>query len=377
MEGRIEEVRRLPAGAFSDSLETLLTSKITVDEASDLIEEMRQLSNYNMRRKLLEEELEISWEETKKAYQLYKEACCEGVREVIFFLAEMSSTGPRGARAELVSAPNIRRCLGFFLNKGSLLSCYREIGGEYLKGLLLNLGLTASDPSKVGAEFSLNDLKRGVYIPKIEEEAYAVGLAHAFAYMSVYPSNSALTFTGRKREEIFFHHVRSVMEKTYNIPGKVEMIECPPSKAIIRGKVRTFDRYKRPRIQYKSRVLCDHFAENHSFPTCLEEIMESRIPRHYRESESFLKGVITKALVVNSPGGGPRLRYQQKSRKFLEDLQELMSNCRIDPSFSIQNQGGKTFSLCINVTPTRQLFERGIIDRPDLLEEYHKESHPH
>ncbi|NIQ05717.1 MAG: hypothetical protein GWO20_08325, partial [Candidatus Korarchaeota archaeon] len=109
-----------------------------------------------------------------------------------------------------------------------------------MRGFILSLMLTASNPEEAGVDFSLEDLKRGVYIPEREEEAYAVGLAYSYAYMPQYPSNSVLVFEGRKRDRAFFKHISTVMEEIYNIRSEERVINRPPSTQVLGGKVKRF-----------------------------------------------------------------------------------------------------------------------------------------
>ncbi|NIQ05716.1 MAG: hypothetical protein GWO20_08320, partial [Candidatus Korarchaeota archaeon] len=65
-------------------------------------------------------------------------------------------------------------------------------------------------------------------------------------------------------------------------------------------------------------------------------------------SKKFLKGLLTKVVVVNPLGERPHLVYIRKSRKFLEDLQILMENCGVELSSSIRRRG-RSFGMYVGV----------------------------
>ncbi|NIQ04612.1 MAG: hypothetical protein GWO20_02440, partial [Candidatus Korarchaeota archaeon] len=365
MRGILEGVRRIPAKVLADYCSRILGEEVTVEEASMLIRKMEGTSSWARRASLLREKLGLGWEAGKAAYKKgYMRACGEAIEEAAKFLSYATPEGPKGPRAELVSGGNLCRVIGRPASKKCRIANYR--GGKGVGDLLLDFGLTASNPADhSNVQFTPYDLRRGLYIPEPDEEAYALGLIYAFACISRYPKSPILEFNGRKRDEKLFEKIRSEMEGAYNITSKVFIAKRGSEEMRIGQRVLNVNGYEYPRMNYTSYGLCRHLRKDYGFPANLEEIREARVPRRIRGSDpatqrKFLKGILSKASL--SKDGW--LYYMNKSRRFLKDMKKMMVKLGVKPSMTIQKKGAGSYRLEVYQTPTRQLVEEELIDPP-------------
>ncbi|NIQ07137.1 MAG: hypothetical protein GWO20_15845 [Candidatus Korarchaeota archaeon] len=230
----------------------------------------------------------------------------------------------------------------------------------------MDLDLTASNPGDYPhVSFTLNDLRRGLHIPEPGGEAYVLGLMYSFAYIFNYPEIPELCFLGREEDEKLFGRIRSKVEDIYNIKAKVENWKAPPSEWTVGGRKVTFDEHEVSRIRYYSRGLCTHLREDYGFPTNKREIKGARVPRRIRESapntqRNFLRGVFNKAVLYKEG----RLYYSNKSKGFLKDVKDMMTNLGIPTPLSIRKRrGGGSYRLRASQPPTRHAVEEGIIEK--------------
>ncbi len=273
--------------------------------------------------------------------------------------------GPRGLRPILASAENIYRLAVFpRRHDGWRTEFFEEQGG--IDKFLIDMEMTASNPYEWGkaVQFSSEDVRRGIYIPKSIDipVAKAFGLIYADGYLN----ESVLRMTGRYANSDFYKDtIPGVMQDAFNFletePREVEGVSNFSDKSY------TFMRHT-----YSSLALATYLAGVHGFPKSEEEKRKKGLSEHVKKMhgsrrEEFLKYYLG-AKATFGPVSGI-ISLADVSQPLLEDIGEIVVNLGFPSNIGIYPNGKDTFQMHFSRASSMELYYSGFLDTNDPVKD--------
>lgn len=270
--------------------------------------------------------------------------------------------GPRGPRPSLVSAERVFNLSNFTSwQKDKYFKRFKEEFGG-MRNILLNLGLTASNPrfAPKGIEFSDDDMRYGIYIPEEIDipTAQAIGLTYGNGTFGN-GANLVLAST-LKNEEFYRNTVRSVFENAFNFLPDQEI-----KYAENKNPAYTEKEIMRLRLHYGSKAVRTYFENYINFPLNKDQRKNSGISDKVKNmdrklQDEFLKYFLALTLAFDQNDGF--MRISDKSRPLLEDIGNMVKERVTKKSINLTHNGTSSFVLSIGTTPTMELYILGYLD---------------
>jgi hypothetical protein len=319
-------------------------------------------------RKRLERNNKLPIKENEKIYSV--EDFKDGTRSVLFtgedsvvvyprfnanavLLAQVSPhyEGPRGPRPSLASASNILRISD--LPKTQTITYGVELrqnaGG--ISKLLLELKLSASNPGRVpeGVEFSNEDIRHGIYIPRAIDKPTSRALGVAYGNGNLSGGAQLLLSAQIENREFYKGPVRQVFEEAFN-------------------------GYESLYLTYGSKALSTYLLNYHGFPKSRDERRKTGISESLKNirgefQDEFLKYYLAAAVVFNREDA--LVRISDVSKPLLRDVEAMIKTRVTKDSISFRKGVmGENYLLSLSTIPSMELYVRGFLNvNPRIREE--------
>jgi len=143
--------------------------------------------------------------------------------------------GPRGRRPILASSQNICRLMGArsYSEQRTWNKKLIKTKSGSINKLLIDLDLTASNPSDTNLNFGYADIRRGVYIPDSTDKDASAAVG-AFLGCGFLAPEANINLSGRSTDAEFFKLLKTKFEKAFNISGYYRVI--PASRKFPNGR---------------------------------------------------------------------------------------------------------------------------------------------
>ncbi len=266
--------------------------------------------------------------------------------------------GPRGPRPVLASAENIYRLAVFpRRHEGWRTEFFEEQGS--IDKFLIDMELTASNPYEWGkiVEFSSEDIRRGIYIPKsIDiEVARALGIIYADGYLN----ESVLRLTGRyANSDLYKNIIPCVMQDAFNfLKSEPNENECQSNFS---------DRtYKFVRHGFSSVALAKYLEAVHNFPKSEDEKKERGLSKYIQKlrgalCQEFLKYYLGAKATFGSASG--IVAMADISEPVLGDVKGIVINLGFSPSIGIYPNGEGSYQMHLGRATSMELYYSGFLD---------------
>jgi hypothetical protein len=287
---------------------------------------------------------------------------------VLLAQASPDFEGPRGRRPSLVSLANILRVSGVTerqaVDFGAKLA--RASGG--IVNLLRELDLSAANPKSVpeGVEFSAEDMKNGIYIPKKVDiaTARAIGIAFGDGFISSIRPGAIQLHSSMTNGCLYEGVIQKVFEEAFNFRSdrKALIVHSPAN-----GKYRESDSVG---LAYSSKAVGGYFVNHLGFPTSAEVRRETGLPPQIMEAEKtirdeFLKYFLATAIAFDDTGAGG-IVISNASAPLLRDIESLI-RARVTKQSITHRQRENSFGLCLSTIPSMELYVQGFLDANSRL----------
>ena len=339
-------------------------------------------------RKRLERNNKLPIEENEKIYSA--EDFKDGTRSVLFagedsvvvyprfnanavLLAQVSPhyEGPRGPRPSLASASNILRISDLPRTQTITYGVELRQNAGGISKLLLELKLSASNPGRVpeGVEFSNEDVRHGIYIPRAIDKPTSRALGVAYGNGNLSGGGQLLLSAQTENREFYKGPVRQVFEEAFNFPPDQNVRTVKH-----RGTILAKNGYESLYLTYGSKALSTYLLNYHGFPKSRDERRKTGISESLKNirgefQDEFLKYYL--AATVAFDKGDALVRVSDVSAPILRDI-ETMIRARITKDSISFREGvmGENYLLSLSTIPSMELYVRGFLNvNPRIREE--------
>lgn len=283
-------------------------------------------------------------------------------------LAQASaSKGPRGDRPFLASASNILRISDItqrqVIQYGMKL---RQIAGG-ISEYLVFLQVTASNPKTAlpGIDFSDDDIRSGIYIPKNIDKATSAALGVIYGNGSMSNGGSLLLTTRKRNLDFYRNSVRRIFEYAFNfLPDRDIRIVTS------RSTISSSD-YDTIHLNYSSKALRTYLSSVHHFPKSREERRETglsdTIKNISRElQDEFLKYFLASTAAFDT--GKALTRINDVSEYLLRDIEDMLRLRLTSDSISFRDRAmGGGYTLSLSTIPSMELYVLGFLNENPVV----------
>lgn len=280
--------------------------------------------------------------------------------------------GPRGPRPELASASNILRVSGItqkqHVDYGMKLR--QTTGG--IANYLIELDLSASNPkgAPAGVEFSIEDIKSGIYIPRSIDKATARALGLIYGNGNLGSGGVLTLSTAPGNKHLYEGMVQQTMENAFNFTNRDAFVYHQTSGHWPKG-------YDSIRLNYGSKAVATYLMRHLGFPGSRSERREAGVSNRIMQADKpiqdeFLKFFLAATAAFDDTGSG-LLRINDVSQLILADVEKLISERVTKHSISQrQHPMGNHYNLSLSTIPSMELFVQGYFNaNPKLKSEGH------
>jgi hypothetical protein len=288
---------------------------------------------------------------------------------VLLAQASPGFEGPRGRRPSLASASNILRISGVTEKQ---LCDYGVKFNKTSRGIgkfLRELNLTGANPNGApkGVEFSADDIRNGIYIPKEVDvaTARAIGIVYGDGVLRTDNSGNILLHSPARNRGFYEESVRQAFEVAFNFSSDREV------RTHHKGAKGKFGAYDFVRLTYGSKAVGGYFINHLGFPTSVEVRRETGLPTQIMKADKqvqdeFLRYFLAATVAFDDTGAGG-IAISDVSKSLLKDVDTLIRARVTKPPASLRirhraHGDNDNYMLSFSTIPSMELYVQGFFN---------------